>query len=151
MAKMHTRRKGSSRSKPPFRESAPEWCEVSKAELEKHILKLHDSGLPPTKIGLALRDQYGVPNVKLILGENLTHFLKEKTEVGEIPEDLVNLMKKALLVRKHLRDNPKDVHNKRALHLIESKIRRIERYYTKKKILPEDWHYRPETAEILVT
>jgi len=151
MAKMHTRRKGSSRSRPPFRESVPEWCEVGKAELEKHILKLHESGLSPAKIGLVLRDQYGVPNVKLILGVNLTNFLKESAEIPEIPEDLANLMRKALLVRKHLKDNPKDMHNKRALQLIESKIRRIEKYYTRTKRLPEDWHYRPETAEILVT
>jgi small subunit ribosomal protein S15 len=151
MAKMHTRRKGSSRSRPPFRESSPEWCDIGKEELEKHIIKLHESGLPSNKIGLILRDQYGVPNAKLILGKNITHFLRENAEVSDLPEDLTNLMRKALRIRKHMKNNHKDVHNKRALQLTESKIRRMERYYIRTKKLPADWHYRPELAEMLVT
>ena len=97
MAKMHTRRKGSSRSRPPFREELPEWCDITKEELEKHILRLYDGGMSPTMIGLNLRDQYGVPDVKQVLGTKLTKFLKENAEVPEIPEDLTNLLRNCLL------------------------------------------------------
>jgi small subunit ribosomal protein S15 len=68
MARMHSRKKGASRSRPPTVEKVPDWSDVSKEELEKLVIKLHDSGLPSTKIGLTLRDQYGVPSVKLVLG-----------------------------------------------------------------------------------
>jgi len=55
---------------------APEWSDVSKEELEKTIMKLHDTGMSPSRIGLTLRDQYGVPNVKLVIGTSITGFLR---------------------------------------------------------------------------
>jgi small subunit ribosomal protein S15 len=130
---------------------APDWSDVSKEELEKLVIKLHDSGLPSTKIGLTLRDQYGVPSVKLVLGTNMNRFIKEKSSLPEIPEDLSNLMRRALHVRKHLKSNVKDVHNKRALQLMESKIRRLVKYYHDSGRLARSWEYKPETAEMLVT
>jgi small subunit ribosomal protein S15 len=151
MARMHSRKKGASRSRPPTVEKAPDWSDVSKEELEKLIIKLHDNGLPSTKIGLTLRDQYGVPSVKLVLGKNMNRFLKEKATLPEIPEDLGNLMRRSLHVRKHLRSNDKDVHNKRALQLMESKIRRLVRYYHDSGRLARSWEYKLETAEMLVT
>ena len=151
MARMHSRKKGASRSRPPTTQKAPDWSDVSKEELEKLIIKLHDSGLPSTKIGLTLRDQYGVPNAKLVLGKNINKFLREKATLPEIPEDLGNLMRRALHIRKHLRSNDNDVHNKRALQLMESKIRRLVRYYHDSGRLALGWEYKPETAEMLVT
>jgi small subunit ribosomal protein S15 len=151
MAKMHSRKKGSSRSRPPAAAKAPEWSDVSKEELEKAIMKLHESGLPSSRIGLTLRDQYGVPSVKLALGKNLNRFLKENNALPEVPEDLGNLMRKALHIRKHIRANDKDVHNKRSLHLTENKIRRLVKYYHDSGRLAPEWTYSPETAEILVS
>ena len=46
----------------------------------------------------------------------------------DLPEDLRNLMTKAVRLDVHLSENPKDLHNKRSLHLIEAKIRRLARY-----------------------
>jgi small subunit ribosomal protein S15 len=151
MAKMHSRKKGSSRSRPPAAAKAPEWSDVSKEELEKAIMKLHESGLPSSRIGLTLRDQYGVPSVKLALGKNLNRFLKENNALPEVPEDLGNLMRKALHIRKHIKANKKDVHNKRSLQLTENKIRRLVKYYHDSGRLAPDWTYSPETAEILVS
>jgi small subunit ribosomal protein S15 len=151
MARMHSRKKGASRSRPPAVGKAPDWSDVSKEELEKLVIKLHDSGLPSTKIGLTLRDQYGVPSAKLVLGTNMNRFIKEKSSLPEIPEDLSNLMRRALHVRKHLKSNVKDVHNKRALQLMESKIRRLVKYYHDSGRLARSWEYKPETAEMLVT
>jgi small subunit ribosomal protein S15 len=151
MARMHSRKKGASRSRPPTVEKAPDWSDVSKEELEKLVIKLHDSGLPSTKIGLTLRDQYGVPSVRLVLGKNMNRFLKENSSIPEIPEDLSNLMRHSLQVRKHLKTNVKDVHNKRALQLMENKIRRLVKYYHDSGRLARSWEYRPETVEMLVT
>lgn len=151
MARMHSRKKGASRSRPPTTGKAPDWSDVPKEELEKLVIKLHDSGLPSTKIGLTLRDQYGVPSVKLVLGKNMNRFIKEKSNLPEIPEDLSNLMRRALHVRKHLKTNVKDVHNKRALQLMESKIRRLVKYYHDSGRMARSWEYKPETAEMLVT
>jgi small subunit ribosomal protein S15 len=151
MARMHSRKKGASRSRPPTTGKAPDWSDVSKDELEKLVIKLHDSGLPSTKIGLTLRDQYGVPSVKLVLGKNMNRFLKEKSSLPEIPEDLSNLMRHSLQVRKHLKTNVKDVHNKRSLQLMENKIRRLVKYYHDSGRLARAWEYKPETVEMLVT
>jgi small subunit ribosomal protein S15 len=151
MARMHSRKKGASRSRPPTVGKVPDWSDVSKEELEKLVIKLHDSGLPSTKIGLTLRDQYGVPSVKLVLGKNMNRFLKEKSSLPEIPEDLSNLMRHSLQVRKHLKTNVKDVHNKRSLQLMENKIRRLVKYYHDSGRLARAWEYKPETVEMLVT
>ncbi len=151
MAKMHSRKGGSSRSRPPMVTKAPEWSDVSKEELEKSIMKLHDTGMSPSRIGLTLRDQYGVPNVKLVIGNSITGFLRDNNALADIPEDLTNLMRKALHVRKHIKANKKDVHNKRALQLTENKIRRLVKYYHDSGRLAPDWTYSPETAEILIS
>jgi small subunit ribosomal protein S15 len=68
-----------------------------------------------------------------------------------IPEDLRDLMIKALGLRRHLGENKNDLHNKRQLHLIESKIRRLVRYYTGNGKLPAGWVYKPENTEILLS
>ena len=151
MAKMNSRKGGSSRSRPPMVTKAPEWSDVSKEELEKTIMKLHDTGMSPSRIGLTLRDQYGVPNVKLVIGTSITGFLRDNNALADIPEDLTNLMRKALHVRKHIKANKKDVHNKRALQLTENKIRRMVKYYHDSGRLAPDWTYSPETAEILIS
>jgi small subunit ribosomal protein S15 len=130
---------------------APEWSDVSKEELEKTIMKLHDTGMSPSRIGLTLRDQYGVPNVKLVIGNSITGFLRDNNALADIPEDLTNLMRKALHVRKHIKANKKDVHNKRALQLTENKIRRMVKYYHDSGRLAPEWTYSPETAEILIS
>lgn len=150
MAKMHSRKGGSSRSRPPMVTKAPEWSDISKEELEKTIIKLHDTGMSPSLIGLTLRDQYGVPNTKLVLGISISSFLKDNNALADIPEDLTNLMRKAIHVRKHIKANKKDVHNKRALQLTENKIRRIVKYYHDSGRLAPEWTYSPETAEILI-
>jgi small subunit ribosomal protein S15 len=145
MAKLHSRKKGSSRSRPPMVSQAPTWSDVSKEEVEKAIMKLHESGMPSSRIGLTLRDQYGVPSIKLVLDKNLNSFLKENNALPDVPEDLGNLMRKALHIRKHIKANKKDVHNKRALQLTENKVRRLVKYYR------DSGTYSPETAEILVS
>ena len=151
MARMHARRRGKSSSVRPYRNQAPAWSNADPAAITKIILELRKEGASSAKIGLVLRDRYGVPDVKLATGKRIGTILRENKAASEIPEDLRDLMTKALGLRKHLIENKKDLHNKRQLQLMESKIRRLVRYYTGSKRLPEGWVYKPETAEILLS
>jgi small subunit ribosomal protein S15 len=121
------------------------------AAIEKIILELRKEGVSTSRIGMTLRDRYGVPDVKQVTGKRIGQILKEKGLESEIPEDLRNLIVKALGLRKHLGVNKSDVHNKRQLQLTESKVRRLVRYYTGTGRLPKDWSYKPESAEILLS
>ena len=154
MARMYARRRGRSGSKRPFSfrlmETVPEWVEMTAEEVERKVVELYERGVTTSEIGTILRDRYGVPSVVLVTGEKITAILKGKNIAGEIPEDLLNLMRKALRVRKHIEVNKKDVHNKRSLHLTESKIRRLVKYYRREKVLPEEWQYKPEIAEFIM-
>ncbi|MDO8841008.1 MAG: 30S ribosomal protein S15 [Methanocalculus sp.] len=151
MARMHARRRGSSGSVRPHRKDVPEWSNTDLAEIEKLVVGMKKEGLSSSLIGMTLRDKYGVPDIKLVTGKRLGAIFEENDLVSEIPEDLRNLMQKALGMRKHLAENKKDIHNKRQLQLTESKVRRLVRYYTKSGKLPKGWTYKPETAEILLS
>ncbi|AXV37682.1 MAG: 30S ribosomal protein S15 [Methanobacteriaceae archaeon] len=128
----------------------PEWIEYSNEEIEELILKLRKEGNSTSKIGIILRDQYGIPDVKLITGMKITKILENHGQKLEYPEDLMNLIRKAVNIREHLTENPKDLHTKRGLQIIESNIRRLVRYYTREGVLPEGWRYEPKKAALLV-
>src|SRR3989338_4235722 len=149
MAHMHSRKKGKSKSKHPLR-SVPEWIAYSPDEVVELILKLAREGNPPSKVGLILRDQYGVPSVKNITNKGLSQILKENKISAEIPEDLQNLVRRAVNLRKHMDQHKKDVHNKRGLVLIESKIYRLTKYYKREGKIPSEWAYEPERAKLKV-
>jgi small subunit ribosomal protein S15 len=151
MARMYARTRGQSGSVRPYRKEAPEWSNTDVTAIEKVIVDLSKEGVSTARIGLVLRDRYGVPDVKLATGKRIGQIVKEKGLEGAIPEDLKNLMIKALGLRKHLAENRKDVHNKRQMQLTESKVRRLVRYYVSSGKLPKGWVYKPETAEILLS
>ncbi|MFZ2070738.1 MAG: 30S ribosomal protein S15 [Halobacteriota archaeon] len=152
MARMYARRRGKSGSKRSLspRETAPEWLDVTAGEVEERVVTLYKQGLSTSEIGIELRDSQGMPGVALVTGKKMTDILKARNIAPEIPEDLQNLMRKALRVRKHIEVNKKDVHNKRALQLTESKIRRLVKYYRREKVLAADWRYKPETADFVL-
>ncbi len=151
MARMHARRRGHSGSVRPYRKETPSWANTDQKAIEKVIVDLRKEGMPSSRIGLILRDRYGVPDVKLITGKRIEQILKEKGMRPEIPQDLRNLIEKALGLRKHLVENKNDLHNKRQLQLTESKVRRLVKYYTGNGRLPKGWSYKPETAEIILS
>ena len=128
----------------------PEWVEYSTEEIEELILKLTKEGNSTSKIGIVLRDQYGIPDVKLITGQKITKILEKHDQGLEYPEDLMNLIRRAVNIRDHLEENPKDLHTRRGLRIIESKIRRLVKYYTREGVLPEGWRYDPRSAALLV-
>lgn len=151
MAKMHTRRKGRAKSVRPVRKTPPTWLTIKKEEVEKLVLNFNGQNVSESQIGLILRDKYGVPDISQVTGKKVQKILKDSGVAPKVPEDLTNLIKKAIGLRKHLGINPKDLHNKRALQLTESKIRRLLKYYHASGVLPKDWVYTPETAEILIS
>ena len=128
----------------------PEWLEMTEEEIIELIVKLHREGQSTSQIGIILRDQYGIPSTKSVLGAKITEILKDNGSEFEYPEDLLNLIKRAVNIREHLEENPKDLHSKRGLMTIESKIRRLVKYYTRNNVLPEGWRYDPKTAALLV-
>jgi small subunit ribosomal protein S15 len=154
MARIYARRRGRSGSKRPFsmrlKQVAPDWVELSSEEVESKVVELRNQGLSSSEIGIRLRDSFSVPSVPLVTGKKITSILKEQERASKLPEDIQNLMRKALRIRKHLGVNKRDIHNKRALQLTESKIRRLAKYYRRAKVLPVDWKYKPETAEVLM-
>ncbi|MCK5217423.1 MAG: 30S ribosomal protein S15 [Methanosarcinales archaeon] len=119
--------------------------------MEKKVVELAGQDNSTSEIGTIMRDTFGVPDVKLSTGKKVNKILKENSVAPDLPEDFTNLVTKALRLRKHLVKNHKDNHNKRALNLTESKIRRLGKYYRRKKILPVDWKYDPLTVERLIT
>ncbi|EHQ36712.1 30S ribosomal protein S15 [Methanoplanus limicola] len=151
MARMHARRRGKSGSVRPLRTEAPEWSNKDAAEIIKTVVELRKDGLSSAAIGLVMRDKHGVPSVKLATGKRVDQILADNGLESDIPEDLRNLIVKALGMRKHLSENKKDVHNKRQLHLTEAKVRRLGKYYVRTGKMPKGWAYKPDTAEFLLS
>lgn len=150
MARMHSRKKGKAGSKRPSRKTPPKWVRYKKSEIEELVLKMAKEGNSSSIIGLTLRDQFGIPSVKKSTGKTISDIMKENNIYPKIPEDLFNLLTQAVDLRDHLGKYRKDYTSKRGLELLESKIRRLVKYYVREKILPEDWHYSPEKAKLLV-
>ena len=141
MARMHSRDKGKSKSTRPSTRAKPSWLRYTSKEVELLIIKLAKEEHKPSKIGLILRDSYGIPSVKDILGKGVSKVLKENNLFGELPEDLLNLIKKSVMLKKHFKDNKQDKTAKRGTQLTESKINRLIKYYKKSKVFPMDWKY----------
>ncbi|MFQ6009972.1 MAG: 30S ribosomal protein S15 [Candidatus Aenigmatarchaeota archaeon] len=148
MARIYARRRGKSTSKRPL--VPAQWVTYSGDEVEKLVVKLAKDGLQSAQIGLVLRDQYGIPSVRAATGKPVMKILEENEITPKIPEDLFNLLKKVVKLRSHLEKNKRDAHSKRGLELLESKIRRLIKYYIKTKRLPAGWRYDPERAKLIV-
>ena len=112
------------------------------------ILKLAKEGNSPSKIGVALRDDYGVPLVKPIVGKSINRILVEGKASPKLPQDLQDLMERAQRVQKHLQNHGSDRKNVHSLELVEAKIYRLAKYYKRKGILPADFKYTAVVAQL---
>jgi len=145
------RDKGQSHSTRPARIGPPKWVRYTPEEVETLAVELAKIGYTPSMIGIILRDQYGIPLVKSITGVKLTKILEKHGVALPIPEDLLKLMAKAVNLRRHLAEHPKDFTSKRGLIEVESKIHALMKYYKRIKKLPPDFIYKPERAKLLVS
>jgi len=150
LAKLHSKKKGKSGSRRPVSRAAPSWTEFSSSDVEGLVLKMAKEGMSKAMIGQTLRDTYGVPSVFNITGKTITQIMKEAKVNPEFPEDLMNLIRRAIRMRTHLKRNRRDTHNYSKLGHVESKIRRLVLYYRKKGEIPKDWAYDPDKAALMV-
>jgi len=150
MARMHSRKRGKSGSTRPAQPSKPSWLGRKPKEVEMLVVKYAKEGKTTSQIGLCLRDEYGVPSVKLVTGKSIKQILDSKKLLPELPEDMMALLRKAVLIRKHLAENKKDMPGKRGLQLTESKIFRLAKYYKRTNVLPAAWKYDPERIKLLI-
>jgi ribosomal protein S15P/S13E len=152
MAKMHTKTHGKSKSRKPVlgKPGEARLNESEVKEVEKAIEEYAKQGMSPAMIGEKLKRDHKVPYIKEMAGRRLGMILKEKGLLGAIPEDLMDLMKRAVVLHKHLDRNKHDIYGKTRLQRVESKIFRLSSYYIRENVLPGNWKYNPKEAELLI-
>ena len=123
---------------------------LTKQEAESMAVSLANAGHTPSEIGLILRDEHNVKDFTELTGTTIQKVLGEHKLLGEIPEDMLNLIKNSVKLYNHLDKNKKDFSAKRGYIITVSKIRRLTVYYSKKGKLPKGWRYTPESAALLV-
>lgn len=127
---------------------APSWISLGSKEVEDLVIKYAKDGLTPSQIGIKLRDQHSIPLIKPITKKSVGEILKENELESEMPEDLENIVKKAVGLQKHLKANKGDRRNVRSLELIEAKVHRLSVYYKKIGRIPQTWKYKSVVAQL---
>ena len=150
MARMHNKGKGTSGSSKPNIDTAPSWSESDKGTVEELIIKYANEGHSSAKIGSLLRDMHAVPDVRLVMGERISKTLSRNDLESTYPEDMMNLMRKALSLIDHLSGNKKDLHNRRQLELCESRLRRLAKYYVRTGRISSTWTYKRDQLRLMV-
>ena len=148
MGRMHTHNHGKSHSIRPIDQKKPDWITMESKEIESLIVKYAKDGMTSSQIGIKLRDQHAIPLVKPIINKTISDVLKENDLVPEIPEDLNNIVLKAVNLQKHLKENKSDSRNVRSLELIEAKVHRLSTHYKNKGIIPKKWKYKSVVAQL---
>jgi small subunit ribosomal protein S15 len=146
MARMHSKKKGRSGSEKPIWAQTPAWIERNSDEIKTIVIEKAREGITSANIGAILRDSYGVPSVKRLTGMSISAIMKENKLYPDYPEDFLDLVSKAYNLRRHLETNKSDVHSKRGLLYIESKIRRLVKYYRSSKVFEQAFKYEPNRA-----
>ncbi len=148
MGRLHTHRHGRSHSIRPSTLRVPSWITINSKEIEELVVKYSKDGLTPSQIGLKLRDQHSIPLIKPITKKSVCEILKENDLQAEMPEDLDNIVRKAIGLQKHLKTNKGDYRNVRSLELIEAKVHRLSVYYKRIERIPQNWKYKSVVAQL---
>jgi small subunit ribosomal protein S15 len=148
MARIHSHRHGKSHQTRPPSKSIPSWVTTTPDEARTVVLKLAKEGTSPSRIGQTLRDDYGVPLVKPLVGKSLGGILAEGKAAPKVPQDLQDLIERAQRVQKHLQVHRSDRKNVHSLELVEAKIYRLSKYYKEKGILAKDFKYTAVVAQL---
>ena len=150
MGRMYSNGKGISKRSLPYRKAPPSWVQISAGDLTEQIVKMAKRGQSPSQIGVVLRDQYGIPQVKGVTGSKILRVLKVNGVAPQLPEDLYHLIKKAVNIRKHIEKFRADKDGKFRLIQTESRIHRLARYYRISKALPPTFRYNSKKADTLI-
>ncbi len=148
MGRLHTHNHGKSHSTRPIDLQKPSWVTQSPKEIEELIIKYGKEELSSSLIGMKLRDQHAIPLVKPILKKGIIEVLEENNLKQEYPEDLNNILNKAIGLQKHLKSNKSDNRNVRSLELIEAKVHRLSVYYKRIGRIPKNWKYKSVVAQL---
>ena len=151
MARGYSGKHGKSGSKKPSKITKKTWIRYSGKEVEALIIKIAKTGKAPSQIGLILRDSYGVPDVRAVGLKNISQVLVDNNLLPKLPEDLTSLIRREIILMKHLEFNKKDQTAKRGLTLTESKINRLVKYYKGVGKLPQEWKYEKDKARLLIS
>jgi len=150
VSRIHSGRKGRAGSHRPYPLTRPEWVTVSAEEVVSQAVQLTKAGRSAAQVGLVLRDGLGVPSSRAVTGKRLGAVLVDAGLKPEIPDDLQALLKRVVHLQHHLETHPNDLANRRGLNLMESKIRRLARYYRQRRRIPENWRYSAAGAALQV-
>ena len=150
MARMHTGRKGKAKSRKPEPESVNVPQDFSKGGIEKIIVEYAKKGTHQALIGQMLKEKHNVPYIKQYFGKRLGIILKENKAEGDFPQDMLDLFKRAVVMRRHIAKNHNDVHNKVRLGRVEAKIWRLTKYYKRTGALQADWKYEPDKVALMI-
>ncbi len=148
MGRVHTHRHGQSHSTRPITTKSPDWLTTTPKEVEELVVKYSKDGVPMSQIGIKLRDQHAIPLVRPIVKKSMKKILEDNGVRVEIPEDLNNIVKKAVNLQKHLKTHSSDNRNVRSLELVEAKVHRISTYYKRIGALPQNWKYKSVVAQL---
>ena len=148
MGRLHSHRHGKSHSIRPVTPSVPTWVKQNPGEIEDLVVKYAKEGLRPSEIGIKLRDQHSIPLTRQIVKKTVTEILEQKGVKTDMPEDLNNLVTKALGLQKHLKEHGSDRRNVRSLELLEAKVHRLSSYYKKIGRIPKTWKYKAVIAQL---
>jgi small subunit ribosomal protein S15 len=148
MARIHSHRHGKSHQTRPPSKTNPSWVTTTPDEARSTIIKLAKEGVTPSRIGQTLRDDYGVPLVKTLLGKSVGEVLSEGKAAPKLPQDIQDLIDRAFRVQKHLQSHKSDRKNVHSLELVEAKIYRLSKYYKGRGILPGDFKYTAVVAQL---
>jgi len=148
VGRLHSHRHGKSHSTRPVKRVAPVWVKQSPEEVEALVARYAKDGLTPSQIGVKLRDQYAIPLVQMVTGKTMSAILDESGASPEMPEDLDNMVRKAVGLQRHLKANKGDRRNVRSLELIEAKIHRLSVYYKRTGKIQPGWKYKSVVAQL---
>lgn len=150
MARMYSRKKGKHGSKKPIVRTVPSWVVAKKNDVEKLVVDLAKERHNSAVIGTILRDQHGIPDVKILAEKSITQMMRENKLYPEFPEDLMSLFKKAVELHNHVKRQKSDRNAVANLQHLESKIRRLVKYYKRENKINKDFKYDPEKVKLIV-
>ena len=104
----------------------PTWLKLTESEVKALILKLTEQGLTAEKIGLVLRDQYGIPKTKLY-GFKIKSVMADKFK----EPTLINIEDKLEKIINHYKKNKQDKKAERSLIITKAKLKKRTDYSKK--------------------
>jgi small subunit ribosomal protein S15 len=104
----------------------PTWLKYTKEEVVAIVKKLAEKDITSEKIGLILRDQYGIPSVRLY-GIKMKEAMEDKFQ----EPTTLNLDKKLKKIIDHFKKNKQDKKSERALVITKAKLKKRTDYIKK--------------------